>query len=296
MRMRKGLVWLWCCTGLMTLAHGQASADPNPRIELEPPISAELPQVGNLPLIVLSDTTGRRLCFTFDRWCPCTIRPDSVLRPARILIGGCDPANPPSQPLPIWGDSEAALLQLALPALSAAAAERESLWAHPPRTQLHGDTVEVHELRPEYDRSPSSPHYMKQVVQWRLEEIEAARRGDVGPPELALRFYPLRPPLRVRSLRWNRWKQEWTFVVEDSAKRESQLLVPKHAGKRSARWVGSTKLAFVEGTFEDCATLLAAQMALRADNTAAAPSPQHAAALSAIRARMARILAVYRQD
>lgn len=294
--MRRELVWLSCCAGLITLAYGQPDADPIPPIELEPPISAALPLTGNLPLIVLSDTTGRRLSFTFDRWGPGTVRPDSVLRPTRILIGGGDPAILPNQPLPIWGDAEAALLELALPALSAAAAERDSLRVHLVPTQLHGDTIEVHKLRPEWDRSPSSPHYMKEVVQARLESIEAARRGDVGPTEPALRYYTLTPPLRVRSLQWNRRKQEWTFAVEDSANREVLMCVPKRAGWPSTTWVGSTKLEFVEGTFEDRATLLVAQMALRSGDAAAGTSPQHAAALSAIRERMARILAVFRQD
>ena len=73
---------------------------------------------------------------------------------------------------------------------------RDSLRAHIARGVAHGDTVEVKALNPNVD----IVYVAKRSVQDRLQMIEAARRGNVGVDEYALRFFRLTPPLRVREL------------------------------------------------------------------------------------------------
>jgi len=289
-----GLVGLLRYASCVALLSESPVAQPTPRIELSPPVAADVVELApsREMVIVLQDAIGRRVRFSFERRGKCLTHAGEQNPEVRILTGGEDPAAPPNVPLPIWGEAEATLLETALPALTEAAEARDSTRARIARGVAHGDTVEVIALNPNVD----IVYVAKRSVQIRLQMIEAARRGNVGVDEDALRFFRLTPPLRVRELRWHRSGQRWTFVVEDSANRTVPLCLPKHPGQPSAIWDGTSRLEHAEGTWEDRMLLLAAQMALRSCAGTDRPSGQCSDAMRALRGRMERILQVLRRE
>jgi hypothetical protein len=292
--MRVGLVGLLRYASCLALLSESPGAEPTPGIELSPPVAAEVVELapsGGM-VIVLHDAMGRRLRFSFESRGQVLTHAGEQNPEAHILIGGEDPAAPPNVPLPIWGEAEASLLETAFPALSEAAEARDSLKAHIAWGEAHGDTIEVLARNPNAD----VVYVAKRAVRSRLQMIEAARRGNVGVDEYALRFFSLTPPLRVRELRWHRSGQQWTLVAEDSANRTVQLCLPKHPGQPSARWAGTSKLEYAEGAWEDRMLLLAAQLALRSCADTDRSSGQCSDAMRALRARMERILQVLRRD
>jgi hypothetical protein len=282
------LVWI---AGILSLAL-QASAAAPPA--LEPPITATSL---SLPIrcspayleVVLRDTTGRALCLCLPAWSIET-RPGAVIYPQHILVAEGDSTAWQPQPIPLLGDAEGELLALALPAVEAEVAARDSLrwrWLH---TKPSSDMVEVGALRKRYA--------VDETAGWlkvRYQYYKAVQRGDLGEDKYAFAFFELRPPLRTRQVKWSRARETWTMAVEDSTGTSVTLSIPRRAGSPSGYVSDGELEECAEGSSEDQLVLLAAQSALRSPRAGDVDPHQVAAALQAVRERMARYIAELRR-
>lgn len=283
---------------LLATIPARLAAEPIAIPALTPPIVADVHWLGGsgAAMVVLHDSTGRRICFSYEWWQSRTMPQRRIIPAQHILLGGDDPTVLPDHPLPVWGEAEANLLALAVPPVMALRDSLQAIRASLPNKSVDGDTVEVR---------AASPVHMDLVgstlvaIQQRVKTIEAARRGNTGIEEDARNYFALRAPLRARDLRWSRQHQEWTLVIGDSITSEIRVLIPKRAGQVSASCFDATcttRFENIEGSVEDQRLLVVAQEALRDSPVPGATPTQVAELIRAIRERMARILVALRGD
>ncbi len=259
-------------------------------IAMKPPVTAEIAVETHLAggdVVRLRDAEGRVLRFVFEPT-PSSTRDGEVVRPGRIFVSADDSDALPRQPLPLWGDDEATLMRLALPAVSAAATRRDSVRRRYPESRVLGDTLEL--AAASIELRESGYHLVEHMISRRLRWIEAARRGDVGFEENALKYFSWTRPLRLRSLDWLAGEGVWRIHVEDSSGRGCQIRVPHGAGKPAGFQSESSRFSTEEGELRDGILLMAAQSALRSDADNSVEPRERSGALRAVRERMARTL------
>ncbi len=259
-------------------------------IALKPPVTAEIAvetRLASGDVVRLRDAEGRVLRFVFEPT-PSRTRSGEVRRHGRIFVSTDDSDQLPRQPLPLWGDDEVTLMRLALPALSAAAARRDSVRRRYPESRILGDTLELAAANFEFPES--GYHLVEHMIAGRLRWIEAVRRGDMASEGETLKYFSWTRPLRVLSLDWLAVEGEWRILVEDSLHHGGKIHVPRETGKPAGFEDESARFSTEEGEDTDGILLMAAQLALRSGIDSSVGSRKRSGALRVVRERMARIL------
>ncbi len=254
--------------------------------------------------VLLQDAAGHRIWFLLEcGWR--SRRIDQPVVPAHVLVGDETCGGKPADRLPVWGIEEERLLTIALPAVEAAARERDSLWSVRDREPaLSGDTLLVVGLGMDYGVYRD----VARCIKFRLRWLSAARRGHVWPTDDAQRQFELIAPVQQSRLIEDHAEQRWTMKLVGADQREyivgipfapvRPLITSYGAGWKLENVSGEWRGIGGEGSALSCALLELCQSALSSppDDLSSDDARIFAALRRAIQERERRVLRIMRGD